>query len=100
MVGINNIVSKKILIIPKKATIPNSTKILLSVIINVANPNAVVEFVKNVAFPTLLITRCKAFILLLCKAYSWWYLLRKYTLLGTLITIISGGNNAVKIVKS
>ena len=38
--------------------IPNSVNNLLSVIINVAKPAAVVRFVINVAFPTLEITRC------------------------------------------
>ena len=41
-----------------EATIPNSFKSLLSVIIKVANPEAVVIFVIKVAFPILEITRC------------------------------------------
>ena len=47
-----------------EATTPNSFNKLLSVIINVAKPEAVVTFVINVALPTLVITRCKDFTLL------------------------------------
>ena len=48
------------------ATMPNSLSNLLSVKANVANPEAVVTLVINVAFPTLVITRCKDFALLPC----------------------------------
>ena len=48
----------------KEATTPNSLSSLLSVMINVANPDAVVMFVIKVALPTLVITRCNDFTLL------------------------------------
>jgi hypothetical protein len=50
-IGINNIDKKNIPIMFNAATIPNSVNILLLVIINVANPDAVVRLVKNMAFP-------------------------------------------------
>lgn len=48
-------------IIQIEATIPNSLSSWLFVKINVANPEAVVTLVINVAFPTLAITRCNDF---------------------------------------
>ena len=51
----------KIEIILTDATTPNSLRILLFVSINVANPEAVVRLVINVAFPTLTMTLCKDF---------------------------------------
>ena len=53
IIGINSIARKNTEIILIDATIPNSFNISLSVKINVANPDAVVKFVKNIAFPTL-----------------------------------------------
>ena len=41
-----------------EVTIPNSCNNLLSVIMNVAKPTAVVTFVIKVAVPTLVKTRC------------------------------------------
>jgi hypothetical protein len=55
------IISKDRIKMPRifnEATIPNSVSNLLSVIINVANPEAVVTLVIKVAFPILEITRC------------------------------------------
>ena len=49
----------KMAIILMEATTPNSFKILLFVRIKVANPDAVVRLVINVAFPTFMMTRCK-----------------------------------------
>ena len=49
-----------------EATVPNSFNNSLSVITNVAKPEAVVTFVINVAFPIFEITRCKDFALLPC----------------------------------
>ena len=54
----------KIASILNDATTPNSFNNVLSVKINVANPDAVVTLVINVALPTLVITRCKLFTLL------------------------------------
>ena len=48
----------------------NSFSFWLLVNINVANPVAVVIFVKNVALPILTITRCSAFILFPCNLTS------------------------------
>ena len=84
----------------KEATTPNSFKSLLSVSINVANPDAVVTLVISVALPTLVITRCKLFTLLPWDFTSCWYLLIKKIQLGIPITIINGGINAVSTVIS
>ena len=73
---------------------------MLSVRINVAKPEAVVTFVINVAFPTLVITRCKLFTLLPCDLTSCWYLFIKKIQLGIPITIINGGIKAVSTVIS
>lgn len=43
------------------ATMPNSLRSLLSVMMKVANPAAVVALVNKVAFPTFEITLCKDF---------------------------------------
>ena len=64
IIGISKMDIKNTPIIFNDATIPNSTRIELCVVINVANPRAVVRLVRNVALPILLITLCKAFILL------------------------------------
>ena len=53
MIKIHNTKIAKIL---REATIPNSSSSLLSVIINVANPEAVVTLVIKVALPILVIT--------------------------------------------
>ena len=47
-----------------EATTPNSFKSLLFVKMNVANPEAVVTLVINVALPIFVITRCNDFTLL------------------------------------
>ena len=65
-----------------------------------ANPDAVVILVINVALPILEITRCKALACCPCDFISCWYLLIKNTAFGTPITIINGGINAVKTVIS
>jgi len=82
------------------ATIPNSFKILLFVKIKVENPEAVVKLVISVAFPTLAMTLCSDFAWLLCFAISCWYLLIRKIQLGTPITMIKGGINAVSTVIS
>ena len=83
-----------------EATVPNSFKILLSVSINVANPDAVVRLVINVALPIFMITCLSDFVLLPCFATSCWYLLIKKIQFGIPITMIRGGINAVSIVIS
>ena len=52
MIGIMSKHNMKIAIILSDATVPNSVSNLLCVIINVANPDAVVVFVIKVALPT------------------------------------------------
>ena len=91
---------QKIAIILNEATVPNSINNLLWVMIKVANPEAVVVFVISVAFPTLVMTRCSDFALFPCLLNSCWYLLMRKIQLGTPITIISGGINAVNTVIS
>ena len=54
----------------KDATVPNSFNKVLSVIINVAKPEAVVTLVIKVAFPIFVITRCNDFALLPCLLTS------------------------------
>ena len=49
------------------ATIPNSFKSLLSVKMNVANPEAVVRLVIKVAFPIFVMTRCNDFTFITMK---------------------------------
>ena len=83
-----------------EATMPNSFRILLSVKIKVAKPEAVVRLVIKVAFPIFMITRCKDLIMLPCLATSCWYLLIRKIQLGTPMTIIKGGIRAVKTVIS
>ena len=83
-----------------EATTPNSFNRVLSVIIKVAKPEAVVTLVINVAFPTLVITRCNDNALLPCNFTSCWYLLIKKIQFGIPITIINGGIKAVKTVIS
>ena len=61
---------------------------------------AVVRLVIKVAIPILVVTRCKAFTLLWCFLYSWWYLLVKKMQFGIPITIINVGTKAVKTVIS
>ena len=51
MMGIINNESRNIARMLIEATVPNSFSTLLSVRIKVANPEAVVKFVINVAFP-------------------------------------------------
>ena len=87
-------------IIPSEALKPNSCKILLSVIINVENPIAVVRFDKNIGFPTRYIELCNAFILFPFSANSRWNLFIKYTQFGTLIMMINDGSIAVTPVNS
>ena len=55
--GMINNDSRNIAIIFIEATVPNSFNILLSVKMKVANPEAVVKFVINVALPIFMITR-------------------------------------------
>ena len=50
----------------REATSPNSESSLLFVVINVANPEAVVTLVIRVAFPILVITLSNAICLLPC----------------------------------
>jgi hypothetical protein len=57
MMGISKRESINKLIIFKEAIIPNCFKISLFTIIKVANPEAVVRFVKKVALPIFIITR-------------------------------------------
>jgi len=57
MIGIISKHNRKIAMILREATIPNSVSNLLCVIIKVAKPDAVVTLVIKVAFPTLEITR-------------------------------------------
>ena len=61
--GIINNEIRNIAKILMEATIPNSFRTLLSVRMKVANPEAVVKFVINVAFPIFMITRRKDFAL-------------------------------------
>ena len=91
---------QKIAIILNEATVPNSVNNLLWVMIKVANPEAVVVLVISVAFPTLVMTRCSDFALFPCLLNSCWYLFMRKIQLGTPITMISGGINAVKTVIS
>ena len=70
MIGIMSKHNMKIAIILSDATVPNSVSNLLCVIINVANPDAVVVFVIKVALPTFVITRCKDLALLPCLLTS------------------------------
>ncbi len=79
-----------------EATIPNSSRSLLSVIINVAKPDAVVTLVINVALPILVITLCSDLALFPCSLTSCWYLLIRKIQLGIPITIISGGISPVR----
>ena len=81
-----------------EAIIPNSNRMELLVKMNVAKPAAVVVFVKKVAFPIFCIPRASALALLPWLRSSLWYLLIRNTQLGTPITIIKGGTNAVSIV--
>src|SRR6056300_928084 len=83
-----------------EATIPNSFNRVLSVMIKVANPEAVVTLVIRVAFPILAITRCNESALLPCFWASCWYLLMRKIQLGIPITMIKGGINAVSTVIS
>ena len=83
-----------------EATIPNSLSSLLSVIINVAKPEAVVTLVIKVALPIFEITRCKDRAWLPCFFTSCWYLLIRKMQLGMPITIINGGIRAVSTVIS
>ena len=62
--------SRNITTMPIVAIVPNSISILFPVMRNVANPAAVVRLVRNVAFPTFIITRYNAFILLPWALYS------------------------------
>ena len=81
-----------------EATIPNSTKICVWVIIKVAKPAAVVALVIKVAFPTFCMTLLSALTLFPCCLYSLWYLFKRKIQLGIPITIISGGISAVRTV--
>ena len=54
IIGISNSDNKNNPIMLMEATIPNCFIISLSTIINVAKPDAVVRFVKNVEFPILI----------------------------------------------
>jgi len=92
--------SRKIQRILMEATIPNSVSSLLSVIIKVAKPEAVVTFVMRVAFPIFEITRCNERAWFPCFLTSCWYLLMRNIQLGIPITMISGGIKAVRTVIS
>ena len=100
MIGMINNESRNIARILIEATVPNSFSTLLSVRIKVANPEAVVKFVINVAFPIFMITRRSDFALFPCFATSCWYLLIRKIQLGIPMTMIRGGINAVSIVIS
>ena len=83
-----------------EATIPNSFSSVLSVMIKVANPAAVVTLVIKVAFPTLVITLCNDLALLPWFLISCWYLLIRKIQLGIPMTMINGGIIAVRTVIS
>ena len=57
MIGMIKRQSKNMAMMLSDATVPNSVKILLCVMMKVANPDAVVVLVIRVALPTLVITR-------------------------------------------
>tara|TARA_B100001109_G_scaffold146831_1_gene119531 strand:+ start:591 stop:1046 length:456 start_codon:yes stop_codon:yes gene_type:complete len=97
MINKHNIKIDKML---SDATNPNSDRSLLFVVINVANPEAVVTLVINVAFPIFVITFSRATCLIPCVLSSRWYLLIRKMQLGIPITIISGGIIAVSTVNS
>ena len=99
-IGIIKSDSKKMPIMLREATMPNSFKILLFVKIKVAKPDAVVRLVIKVAFPIFVITRWSDLALFPCLATSSWYLLMRKIQLGIPITIIKGGIRAVKTVIS
>ena len=69
-----------------EATIPNSLSNLLSVMIKVAKPDAVVILVIKVAFPTFDMTRCKDRAWFPCFFTSCWYLFIRNIQLGIPIT--------------
>ena len=56
------ILTRKVPMILSPATIPNSAKILISVIIKTKNPTAVVKFVIRVTIPIFLIILVNALI--------------------------------------
>ena len=89
---------KKSAIMLIEAMIPNSLSISLFVIINVANPAAVVRFVINVAVPTFVMTLCNDLALLPWATYSCWYLLVRKIQLGIPMMITNDGTTAVKTV--
>ena len=99
-IGIINKQSINIDNILSDATSPNSESSLLFVVINVANPEAVVTLVIKVAFPILVITFSSAICLLPWVLSSRWYLLIRKIQLGIPITIIRGGIMAVNTVNS
>ena len=92
--------NKKIAMILIEATMPNSLRSWLLVKIKVANPEAVVILVIKVAFPTLVMTRCKDLAWFPWRWISCWYLLIKKMQLGIPMTMISGGIRAVSTVIS
>ena len=57
MIGMIKRQSKNMAMMLSDATVPNSVKSLLCVMMKVANPDAVVVLVIRVALPTLVITR-------------------------------------------
>ena len=59
------------------ATTPKFFRTSECVKMKVAKPSAVVKFVNSVAFPTLMIIRCKAIALLPWRLNSAWYLLTR-----------------------
>ena len=83
-----------------EATMPNSLRSLLSVIINVAKPEAVVTLVIRVALPIFEITRCSDKAWFPCFFTSCWYLFIRKIQLGIPITMINGGIRAVRTVIS
>ena len=80
------------------ARIPKSTRILLPVMIKVANPAAVAALVSRFVLPRRWIIRESAFTLLPCCLNSWWNFVSMKMQFSTTMTINKGGMIAVSIV--